>query len=169
MSNNDTQLSPTQVAAVKHLVGLSLRYMGIRNHSRQEVVFYLNRKYSPPDDGVIEAVLAQLDQFNILNDEVFAVEYAHYLLSKGKGPYVIKLNLKQKGVSETIITSTLISLSQKEIIAQAHHQAQKKIGRLPKIISYQDKMKLKQFLFAHGYDSEVINIVIDDLTTVAIK
>jgi regulatory protein len=76
---------------------LCLRWLALRNHSRQELHAKLTRKGYSSDSA--DCVIADLAAQDYQSDEKFAESYARMLINKGYGPFRIKEELKLKGIS----------------------------------------------------------------------
>lgn len=76
-----------------------------RIHSKSEIETKLNRKFSKEASNY---AANKCEEIGIVNDEDFAKLYAEELLArKGMGISRVRLELKRKGISSDIISSTL--------------------------------------------------------------
>jgi regulatory protein len=84
----------------------SLRLLGVRSQSRMELQRrLLGKKFSPE---ATELALSRAEDAGFINDETFAKEWIDSRLrNQPKGRYLLKQELKQKGVDEPLIDRLL--------------------------------------------------------------
>lgn len=95
----------------------ALRYLHIRSRSEKEMREYLRKKIKPNvDNNLIDLIIQKLKGQKFLSDEEFARMWIRSRTEfKPKGWRLIKLELKQKGISEKIIKNQeLRSMNQGE-------------------------------------------------------
>ncbi len=79
-----------------------IRWLSYRQRSRHETAEYLKRKgYAEP---VIEAVLAEMQNFGYIDDSRFAGELLNTCVRRGYGPKRARWELRKRGLDEEIIT-----------------------------------------------------------------
>ncbi len=136
----------------------AIRYLGIREHSRQEIALKLKRcRFS---DEVIEKALERLDTLNLLDDRSFADNFIRSRTrSKPSGRYKLRYELLQKGVSADIADEAL-----RDIDSAAHcmNAALKKMPFL-KGEQIDQRRKLHAHLASRGFDSQTIRETLDEL------
>ena len=103
---------PNETALKDARSGL-LRLLSYRQRSRQEAEEYLRRKGF--DDKLITAVLAEMEQWNYLNDRRFAVEYIENCLRRGLGPLRAQHTLLSRGVDRKTVEEELARYYSPEI------------------------------------------------------
>ena len=142
----------------------AIRFLSYRPRSAFEVKENLTKKKASPQ--IIETVVLRLTQQKFLNDEEFTkwfvmqrIRFAH------KSMQLIKLELKQKGISREIIESAFINQeSGKETdLEQAKKLVLKKLQKyisFPKQEMYQ---KLGRVLAAKGFNWDIIKHAIDEV------
>ena len=142
----------------------SLKLIKRRLRSTQELRDKLKLKKYP--NNIIERIIEEFKQLNYLNDREFAKAWVNDRLNLNpKAPRLLKLELKQKGVSQKIIDEVL-----NDIIKQynfkdiAFDLVKGKYERL-KGLSDIDKKKRRIFdyLKRRGFDYSIIYQVIDKL------
>lgn len=75
---------------------LALRKLSRKERTSREIRDFLaDRGFEPP---VVEATLTRLFELKFLNDDRYAAAFARLQGSRGKGPAVIRMKLKQKGL-----------------------------------------------------------------------
>ena len=131
-----------------------------RAHSTQELRKKLyKREYSRRD---IETVIAECERLNFLNDELFATDYAAELSRQGKGIFKIKMQLKNKGLSDTHINQALEKLGNCE--PENAEQALK--GKLRSLLHETNVNKRRQkayrFLAYRGFSADTIIKLMDN-------
>ena len=134
-----------QLSAYGKLYDRILRYVMLRPHSSREVQDYCRRKQLDPE--ACAQIIAKLTEKQYLNDESFAKAWVESRrLTKTISRRVLKLELKQKGVSDEIIAQTLAASPYDEqaalrvLIAKKQRQSR-----------YQDPKKLMQYLVGRGF------------------
>jgi regulatory protein len=99
---SDAVTQEDALAAVKRA---AFKLLGLREHTALELHHKLARRgFAAP---VIAAVLTDLRTADHLSEERFAEVYAHSRADKGYGPLRIGLELRERGVSEDIVTNVL--------------------------------------------------------------
>ena len=81
---------------------IAIRYLSRREYSRRELSGKLLARTFAIED--IETVLDNLEQQGYLNDERFAEMFLRSQISRGNGPFKIKMALSQKGVDNALIS-----------------------------------------------------------------
>jgi len=85
----------------------AVRFLSVREHSTRELRDKLNSRFS--DTGLVEQVLAELQQRNLLSDERFAEQYVSLRTRKGYGPLRIRAELAERGIDSAMIDNWLDS------------------------------------------------------------
>ncbi|MGA9667314.1 MAG: recombination regulator RecX [Gallionella sp.] len=127
-----------------------MRYLARREYSRAELHAKLMPHVQQGDD--IDAVLDELARRNWLSDERAATQLVH--AKRGRfGTQRITHELRQKGISEELISAALPELKGSELAA-AREVWKKKFGTAPQ----DDKEKAKQvrFLQSRGFSLDAI-------------
>jgi len=92
----------------------ALCLLDIRMHSKKELRAKLIQKGAEAD--VADEVIAELEDYGVLDDRVYAKIFAEHLIENKKfGRYRIKLELGEKGISPDIISDTLDEIELDEI------------------------------------------------------
>jgi regulatory protein len=106
----------------------------------------------------IEEVIAKLIEENFLNEQRFAVAFAGGKFRvKQWGKLKIRYELKQKGISETCIRKALTEIADEDYYATLETLATKKAE------NETNRQKIYQFLLGKGYESGLINEVLEGL------
>ncbi len=140
----------------------ALRFLSFRPRSEKEIRDYLSKK--KVSELVAQEIISKLKENKFLNDDDFAKWWVEQrTLIKPRAWRIIKIELKQKGISKEIIEkleqNTEFKLQSN--LEMAIKLAQKRLPRyknLPKQEAYQ---KLGRFLASKGFDWETIKISID--------
>ena len=87
------------------IVTAAIRYLSRREYSRRELSGkLLARTFAVAD---IETVLDNLEEQGYLSDERFAEMFLRSQISRGSGPFKIRMALNQKGVDSALISKLL--------------------------------------------------------------
>ena len=96
-------------------------YLSRREHSAKEIRRKLSRKIESPD--ILEVEIKKLQDEGLLSDERFAESYIHSRKRNGFGPLRIKIELRERGVNDSIVHN-LLHLEDWSVLA--HCQSSKK-------------------------------------------
>jgi len=99
-TQSDDETFEERTKAIKQF---ALRCLARREYAKAELVSKLQQKSYKLSE--INPVLTDLEQRGYLSDERYADLVVRSRINGGYGPFKIKVELKQKGVSETIIDS----------------------------------------------------------------
>lgn len=133
----------------------ALRFLSIRNHSRNELrQKLLKKKFS---EEIIEKVLNELSQLSYLNDRKFAEQFFNELIGKHFGPLKIKNEMTKRGIDRQTTDEILRDFFndeefQKEIILKYLQK-----NKFPKKIKLKNELqKIYNHLINRGFSSSVI-------------
>jgi regulatory protein len=148
---------------VENYLNLAYRYLTIRNRSEKEIRDYLAGKKAAPE--VIEKIITSLKEKKFLNDETFARSWVlNRARLKPKGKALLKIELRQKGIAEDIITKVLEEV-QEEIpdeLSQAKDLIAKRMERMKGSSRDEIYRKIGGFLSRRGYSWEIVKKAIDE-------
>ena len=128
----------------------ALQYQARREHSRAELSAKLLPHVQEGDD--LEALLDDFAKRNWLSDERTAEQVVQHRRSRF-GSQRITHELRQKGISEELISAALPELKDSELAA-AREVWQRKFGSLPQ--DAKEKAKQMRFLQSRGFGFDVI-------------
>jgi regulatory protein len=157
----------------------SLRFLSYRARSEKEVMDYLQKKQAPQE--IVGKILAFLKEKRFVNDEEFARWWIDQRLrSRPKSIRMLKLELKNKGISEEVAIQAISNFSH---FAEASRDKQfpdedgesngvsdletamklveKKFARYKDLSRQEIYQKLGGFLARKGFDWETIKKSID--------
>ena len=139
----------------------AIAFLSRREHARLELRHKLARQGF--ESQVIEQALSQLQADNLLSEERFVENYVYVRINKGYGPLRIQQELRERGISEDLLTKALTT-DEAFWTTRASQVRQKRFGQdLP--ATEQDKAKQVRFLQYRGFTSHQIKTaisVIDD-------
>ena len=132
----------------------SLKYLSFRNRSTKEIKDYLARKKF--EDATIAASIEKLNELKFLNDEEFARSWIESRQKhKGKSKFVLKQELRMKGIDKSMIDHTLGNAQDDfETAKILFLKKKKKLGNLP---PEEFKKKMIGFLSRKGFGWGIIN------------
>lgn len=139
----------------------ALDYLSIRSRSSLELENYLKKKYFSID--IIQEIAGKLKTAGYINDMDYAVSYVKSKIKrKPVGQNLLRKELSSKGISRDIINRALKEGGGDEIDIERVYEIAKR-----KLISLQNKKKkmskLAYFLNRRGFESEIINRIINRL------
>jgi regulatory protein len=154
----------------------AIQFLSFRSRSIKEVrdnlIKSLSKRKLPPETfeehkKIIEQVIERLGVQKFLNDTTFAMWWVEQRArNKPKSKMVLRMELKQKGISQDIITAVL---SHEDLhaatddFAQAKKLVEKKIGRYKELPKAEIYKKLGGFLGRRGFSWEVTKRSIDEI------
>ena len=131
----------------------ALHFLSFRSRSIQEVRDYLMRKGCSPEH--ISAVLCRLEEESFLDDARFSREWLENRSAfRPRGVSLIKAELRQKGVSNEVIETSLAQadLQESELALKA---AQRVVGRYAALPQKTFRLRLGAFLQRRGFSFAV--------------
>lgn len=138
-------------------------YLSICNRSEKEMREYLTKKNA--SDEIIEKIIASLKEKKILNDEAFAKSWVlNRARLKPKGKVLLKIELRQKGITDEIIQRVLSEV-QEEIpdeLTQAKNLIVKRMERFKGAPRNEIYSKVGGFLARRGFSWDIVKKAIDD-------
>jgi regulatory protein len=139
----------------------AVHYLARRMRSEKEINDYLVSKEI--DEPVINEILHKLTAQKYINDEEFALAYVRTQANTtDKGPNVIKMELKEKGITEGILIQALEEYPLEQQIDKAAKISKKFYDKNTKESLKIQKQKLENLLLRKGYTYEVINIAVNE-------
>jgi regulatory protein len=142
---------------------LAVQYLALRMRSEFEIRQYLQKKEIA--DPIINEVIHKLYHHQFLNDEEFSVAFVRTQMNTtDKGIALIRRELKEKGISDSLIDGALIHYPLDEQIEKASVLANKYYLKNGKDSARVVKQKLEQLLLRKGYSYEIIQDVISRIT-----
>jgi regulatory protein len=131
----------------------AVRFLSYRPRSRREIERYLRSKAVVAD--VVDDVLARLEQAQYLDDEAFArfwVENREQFRPRSQN--ALRYELRQKGVSEEVITRVLGDLDEE---AAAWQAIQGRLRRWAGLPADEFRRKAVDYLRRRGFDYDTIS------------
>ena len=145
------------------ITAVAIRYLSNRDYSRWELRSKLLVKSFAPED--VDIVLDNLEEKGYQSDERFAETFLRSRVSRGDGPFKIKMQLNQKGVAETLIEQ-LFNDSDINWLEQAHRVRRKHFGdQLP--TDNKSLSKQMRYLRNKGFHQQHIDAVLNGTDDVA--
>ena len=118
------------------------------------------------ETSIVDRVINKLKEQKFLNDEEFVKWWIESRLRfKPRSLRLIKLELKQKGISDEIIESGIGNqeLGIENDLEQAKKLVEKRIGRVKNLSNKEIYQKLGSYLARRGFDWDTIKHSIDEL------
>ena len=128
----------------------AMDYLSRREHATKELTQKLLTKGYEEDD--VTAALARLTEQGLLSDARFTEAFINQRISRGSGPLKIRAELRQKGVSDAMISEFL---NERDPLWRESAQAvrSKKYGsELPSDLK--EKARQSRFLQSRGFSTE---------------
>jgi regulatory protein len=137
----------------------ALHFLGPRPRSEREIRDRLARgEYDPQ---VVDRVVARLRQLRLVDDAAFAAYWVEQRAThRPRGARLLKQELRQKGVSQDVLTE---ALPEDDDADGAYRAAQRKATSLRALDERTFKQRLGAFLQRRGYDYETTRSVVGRL------
>lgn len=127
-----------------------------REHSQRELTEKLQRRF---DAEVVRSVIAVLANEGLQSDARFGEAYWRQRSSRGYGPLRIHQELRQRGLSDQLITQSEgeCDIDWYELLERT---AQRKFGETP-ATELKEKARRQRFLMYRGFSPDMIRDVLD--------
>lgn len=137
-------------------------YCAYQERCHKEVVQKLQSMHMIPE--AIDAIVVHLLQHNFLNEERFAKAFVSGKFRIKKwGKQRITIELKQKDISKSIITSALKTINDVTYLNTFHALAEKKANSIKDTNPFKKKKKLADYLLYRGWESHLVYDKVNDL------
>lgn len=142
---------------------LALRYLQIRQRSEKEIRDYLKKKKASGES--IDQIVLRLKHHKFLDDELFAKLWVESRTrTKPRSKWLLQRELKEKGVSQSIIKAGLASMTEaKSDLILAKEAIERRIARVHNLPKNEIYQKVGGFLARRGFNWEISKRAIDDL------
>ncbi|VUD51863.1 Regulatory protein RecX [Thalassocella blandensis] len=128
-----------------------------REQSQKELQVKLQRKFSEPQ--LIEEVVDELTDAGLQSDERFVESFIRAKKSAGKGPILIKHELKDKGISDYLVAAYVYD-NDEEWRELAERVYEKKFGDRD-YSDAKEKGKRMRFMASRGFPAGIVYELID--------
>lgn len=152
------ELSPDKIAELKgaddgeKAFQRALNFISYRPRSQAEVERNL-RKHEVTEE-VIPGIVERLKTGGLLNDQDFARRWVEDRAAfRPRGAYALRVELRQKGLSDEVIEQAVAGLDQQSLARQA---AQRKLRQLSDLDWQQFRTKLSAFLSRRGFGYDIV-------------
>ena len=146
----------------KKYLNIALRFLSFRSRSEKEVRDSLIKKQASND--TIEQIVEWLKDHKFLDDKEFARRFIEQRIKlRPRGMRVIKMELKQKGISQKIIEEITVKNEGEEDdeLAMARRIVEKKIMKYKGLEKKDIYQKLGSHLASKGFNWDTIKQSID--------
>ncbi|MCX5781409.1 MAG: RecX family transcriptional regulator [Elusimicrobia bacterium] len=154
---NETQIEDiNREDEKKKAINSVFHLLSIRSRSEKELGEKLKTK-KISEENITDAI-GRIKELGYINDEKFAKERISYLRQKGKGPFIIKMDLRRAGIQEDTINELLFKdkTSKNIEIEQVKNIVLSRLKRMGKIDAKTKFNRLMGFLARRGFDIETI-------------
>lgn len=143
----------------------AMNFLARREHSYQELLHKLQRKFPDTPEQMLTDVMDALAEENLQSDERFTESWVRYRQSRGFGFHHIRSDLKERGISTSLMekylfsdddcwTETAITLINKRLVESERVEFGSSLH-----------MKLQRYLESRGFGSKEIRHAIDPWLT----
>ena len=139
------------------------RYEKAPKEVREKLIQWSDGEIS---NAEIADILARLTDEQFISEERYAERYVRdKLISLRKGPYLIRRELRQKGISEEVIERSLEAVSDKEWLEALEAYLEPRLEKQRKKAKggYDLRMRLGGLAYQRGYPQELSDEVIEQL------
>jgi len=134
----------------------AFRWLAVRDRSVKEIKDKFREKGYDP--SIVQWVIQELKRLHLLDDRAFAEAYVrNRLIHRPCGAYVLKEELKQKGISDEIIAAAVEEgYEETPPLELARQLVRKRWNRYRSLESEKARRRLTDFLRRRGFDWETI-------------
>ena len=146
---------------IRKAYNLAINYLAKRMRAKKEIIDYLHQKET--EEPVINEVIHKLIAQKYINDTEYALAYVRTQMNTtDKGPDLIRIELKEKGITEEILIHSLDQFSFEDQVNKGTILAGKFLKKNSRDSKRVLKQKLESLLLRKGYSYEVINIAANE-------
>ncbi|MBG9803751.1 RecX family transcriptional regulator [Brevibacillus laterosporus] len=142
----------------------AINYLSYRPRSSREVERYLMDKEFSLE--LAERIVEKCTREGYVNDELFAKKWVEERLRlKPRGAYMLKMELKQKGIAPSLIEKVLGRIEYEQELDAARSLLRGKLARKTAPIDQKTEHKLLQFLLRKGFSHSIVQQVRNEWRT----
>ncbi|MDZ4262065.1 MAG: regulatory protein RecX [Pseudomonadota bacterium] len=130
----------------------AMNFLALREHSVKELKDKLSRKYAYAEQ--VEQAINELTEQNLQSDERFAQAFVSMRQRQGKGPVIIKMELRKKGVAAELIAHFVDDTD--PLWLELARDVRTKKFKGAAVINQQERAKQMRFLHSRGFSSRHI-------------
>jgi regulatory protein len=146
---------------IRKAFNMAINYLAHRMRSESEVRDHLKKKEVA--EPVVKEAIHKLHELKFLNDEEFALAFVRTNVNTtDKGPGLIKMELREKGIDPDIISKVVEELSSDAQIEKAIKLSEKYAQKNKNDSSRILKQKIEQMLQRKGYSFAVIRAALEE-------
>lgn len=146
---------------IRKTYNLAVNYLARRMRSEKEIKDYLIQK--EVEEPIIIEVLHKLASLKYINDEEYAFSFVRTQMNTtDKGPDVITMELKERGINEVLIKQAIVEYPKEDQVEKAIKVSEKLIKKSSKESERIVKQKAEQLLLRKGYPFDVIHIALNE-------
>jgi regulatory protein len=138
----------------------ALSYIGYKDRTKFEVTTRLEKGDFPPE--IIQRTISDLEEKEYINDLRFAQQWVEIRSeTKPRGRYLLKLELKKKGIEDSVITDALTNIPDEEDLAREF--GEKYMRKLSEVNREVFVKKMTGALMRKGFSYSVTKEVVGNL------
>jgi regulatory protein len=142
---------------IRKAYNLAIHYLARRMRSEKEIRDYLVQKEK--EEPVINEVIHKLLSYKYINDEEYALAFVRTQVNTtDKGPDVIRMDLKERGINEALSKQALAQFPQELQVEKATKIYEKAFQKYAKDSQRIIHQKAENLLLRKGYPFDIINI-----------
>ena len=134
----------------------AMDYLARREHGRVELQGKLTKFGF--DDNVAADAIAQLVDDGLQSDQRFVAAFVQSRINQGKGPALIRADLRQRGINGSLVDAVLLDVEQ-DGYKLAREVRLKKFGR-GRPPDFKDKARQMRFLQSRGFEPDHIQAAV---------
>jgi regulatory protein len=139
----------------------AINYLAHKMRTEKEVYSYLKEKKL--EEAAISEVIIRLKEQGYLNDAEYADAYVRTQISTtNKGSYVVRMELKERGVDEALIADAMEQFTQEQQFEKAKLLAEKYARKYSSESERVLKQKLDAMLRRKGYQTDAIQFALSE-------
>lgn len=138
-----------------------IKFASTRVRSEWEIYSYLEKK--DYDEAALDYAILRLKEYNYIDDENFAKLFLRDAINVSrKGPRVIRMDLKRRGIGESILESTIneYTIARQLVVVELLYEKLLK-RHIREEDKYKKRKKITDSLMRKGFAWDVISKVID--------
>ena len=139
------------------ILQIAMRWLARRDYARQEMARRLESRGLMSER--VASVLDQLERDNLLSDERFAEAFVRSRISRGQGPFRIRNEMRERGVSDELI-SIAMEEQEQDWVALAAEAKRKRFGA-GRPADIRERARQTRFLNYRGFEAEQIRRALD--------